>query len=166
MRYFIFLLFSLVVFANEQRILVSGFSLHEHSNDRFNEKYNAFNYGAGYEYNYFEDYNKIYFGTNVLVLNDSFENPQLSIGFGHNYRFDTGFIDTAIGVSGFVGYKKIYTDSDASRDGGEYKITGGLGPAITLYKDDYSVNFMYIPSIHYKEFDITGFLFTYFSYKF
>lgn len=165
MRYLILLL-PLFVFANEQRLIISGFTIHEHTNDRFDEKYNAFNYGIGYEYNFFEAYEEIYFGTNVLVLNDSFENPQYTMGFGHYYRFHTDIVDTAIGLSGFVGYKKIYTDDDLSRNDGEYKITGGVGPSLNFYKDDFSINFMYIPSIKYKELDLTGFLYTYFSYRF
>jgi len=166
MKYLILLLLPILVFSNEHRVLLSGFTIHEHSNDRFNEKYNALNYGLGYEYNFFQEYNKLYFGGNILVLNDSFENPQYTIGFGHYYRFDTGMIDTAIGLSGFIGYKKIYTDDDLGREDGKYKFTGGVGPSVHLYKNNFSINFMYIPSIKYKDFDLTGFLYTYFSYKF
>ena len=154
------------MFATEERIIISGFSLHEKSKDRFETKYNAYNYGIGYEYNFFEEYNKLYFGMNALLLKDSFANPQMSIGFGHNYRFHTEMIDTSIGLSGFVAIKKIYTSEDVDREGGAYKFTGGVGPSLIFYKDNFSINFMYIPSVKYKEFDITGFLFTYFSYKF
>ncbi len=166
MKYLILFILPFFLFAQEQRFLLSGLTIHENTNDRFNEKYNAFNYGVGYEYNFFEKYDEIYFSSNILILNDSFENPQLTIGFGHSYRFDLGTMDTAIGLSGFVGYKKIYTDDDLSRDDGEYKITGGIGPSLILYKDKYSINFIYVPSVKYKEVDITGFLFTYFSFKF
>ncbi|HIP28361.1 MAG TPA: hypothetical protein EYG82_04220, partial [Sulfurovum sp.] len=94
MRYLMVLLVPLILFATEERVLLSGFTIHEHTYDRFGKKYNAFNYGVGYEYNYFEAYNELYFATNVLLLNDSFENPQLSIGMGHYYRFNTGVFDT------------------------------------------------------------------------
>ena len=166
MKYLIFLLFPLLLFANEQRILLTGFTIHEHQYDRFGEEYNAFNYGGGYEYNFFDDYNELYFASNILVLNDSFKNPQLSIGLGHYYRFDLGKIDTAVGLSGFVGWKKIYTDEDLDRDGGHYGITGGLGLATTLYYKRFGVNFVYVPGVAFKDFDTTGFLFTYFSFSF
>lgn len=166
MKYLLLLLLPISIFATEQRILLSGFTIHERKEDRFGKKYNAFNYGLGYEYNFFEKYNEIYFGMNTLVLNDSFKNPQLNIGFGHSYRFDMGAVDISLGLSGFAAIKKIYTDKDLDREGGKYKLAGGLGPNIVFYKDNMSVNFMYIPSVKYKELDITGFLFTYFSYKF
>ena len=165
-KYLFFLLFPLFLFSDEQRILLSGFTIHEHSQDRFDVKYNAFNYGAGYEYNYFNNYNEIYFSANALIINDSFENPQLSIAFGHHYRFDTGIVDTALGLSGFVGWKKIYTNEDLSRDDGEYGITGGIGPVAMFYYKKLSVSFIYVPGIAYKDLDTTGFLFTYFGFKF
>lgn len=166
-KYLIILLFSSLLFPNEQRILLSGFTIHEHSRDLFNEKYNAFNYGAGYEYNFFNDYNEVYFSGNLLAINDSFANPKLIAGFGHYYRFDTGIIDTAFGLSGFVGWKKMYVEGeDLSRDGGEYGIMGGVGPVAVFYYEKFSVNFIYVPSIAYRDLDITGFLYTYFSFKF
>lgn len=166
MRYIILLLLPLLVFADEERILISGFTKHEHDHDRFNERYNEVNYGIGYEYSFFNDYNEIYFVTNALLLKDSFENPQFALGMGHAYRFDTGAIDTAIGLSGFIGVKKTYSDSDKNRDGGEYNFVGGAGPSATFYYDDLSVNFVYVPGIEYKDLDTTGFLYTYFGYKF
>lgn len=166
MKYIILFVLSSFIFANEQRLLLSGFTIHEHTYDRFGEEYNAFNYGAGYEYSFFNEYNEIYFATNVLLFNDSFENPQLVVGMGHAYRFDTGVIDTAIGVSGFFGVKKIYTDDDLNRDDGEYGFTGGVGPTVTLYYEDFSMNFVYVPGFSFKDLDTTGFLYTYFGYKF
>ncbi len=166
LKYLIILLSPILLFSNEHRILLSGFTIHEHSHDRFDEEYNSINYGIGYEYNFFNDYNKVYFSTNILAINDSFANPQLISGFGHYYRFDTGIIDTAIGISGFVGVKKIYTDEDLDRDGGEYGIMGGAGPVAVLYYQEFSVNFIYVPGIAYAELETTGFLYTYFSFKF
>jgi len=166
MKYLMILLLPLVVFATEQRLLLGGFTIHERENDRFGLKYNAFNYGIGYEYNFFEKYNELYFGMNAMVLNDSFKNPQLSIGFGHSYRFDTGYVDTSIGLSGFAAIKKIYTADDVDRSGGTYRLSGGVGPNLVFYRNNMSANFIYVPSVKYKELDITGFLFMYFSYKF
>ena len=166
MKYIMVFLVPFILFATEQRILLSGVTIHEHTYDRFAEKYNAFNYGVGYEYTFFEKYKDIYFSTNVLLLNDSFENIQGSIGLGHYYRFDTGVIDTAVGLTGFFGIKKIYTDDDKSREGGKYGLTGGFGPAVNFYYEDLSVNFVYVPGFKYKEIDTTGFLYLYFGYKF
>jgi len=166
MKYILLLLLPLFIFSNEQKILLTGFTIHEHDNDRFGEKYNAFNYGAGYEHNFFNDYDEFYFATNVLIFNDSFKNPQLAIGLGHSYRFDTGMIDISIGVSGFFGVKKIYNDNDLSRNDGHYGLTGGLGPTLNFYYEDFSINFVYVPGFEYKDLDTTGFLFTYFGYKF
>ena len=165
MKYLLFLL-PLFIFANEQRILLTGFTIHEHENDRFGEKYNAVNYGAGYEYNFFTEYNSFYFSSNALIFNDSFENPQLAIGFGHAYRFDMGVVDLSLGLSGFIGAKKIYDDNDLNRDGGAYGLSGGVGPTLNLYYKDFSINCVYVPGIKYKDLDTTGFLFTYFGYKF
>ncbi|MCF6245392.1 MAG: hypothetical protein L3J43_10185 [Sulfurovum sp.] len=166
MKYLMVLLVPFMLCAVEERVLVSGFTIHEHTYDRFSKKYNAFNYGAGYEYDFFEEYNELYFASNVLLFNDSFENPQLAIGMGHYYRFDTGVFDTAVGLTGFFGIKKIYTDDDTSRAEGKYGFTGGFGPAVNFYYDDYSVNFVYVPGFKYKELDTTGFLYMYFGYKF
>jgi hypothetical protein len=169
MKHFYLLLLPLLplqICAEEQRVLLTGFTIHEHDTGRFGEKYNSFNYGAGYEYTFFENYNEFYFTSNALIFNDSFENPQFAVGFGHSYRFDTGVIDIAIGLSGFLGVKKIYDDEDISRDDGEYGLTGGVGPTLNFYYDDFTVNFVYVPGIKYKDLDTTGFLFTYFGYKF
>lgn len=165
-KYIILFLLPLLVFSNEQRILVTGFTIHEHDNDRFGEEYNALNYGAGYEYNFFTEYNELYFAMNALIFNDSFENPQFAFGLGHAYRFNTEIIDISVGLSGFVGIKKIYTDEDINRDGGGYGLTGGLGPTMNLYYKDFSIHFVYVPGFKYKDLDTTGFLFTYFGYKF
>ena len=157
---------SLFAYADEQRVILTGFTIHEHTNDRFGEKYNGYNYGAGYEYNYFNEYNELYYSMNAMLFNDSFENPQFVFGMGHSYRFDLNTVDISLGLSGFVGVKKIYTDKDISRDDGGYGVTGGVGPTMNLYYDDFSMNFVYVPGFKYKDLDTTGFLFTYFTYKF
>ena len=164
--YFTLLFMPLLLAANEQRILLSGFTIHEHSHDQFGEAYNGFNYGGGYEYNFFDDYNEFYFASSILGISDSFSNPQLIVGFGHAYRFDLGVVDTSLGISGFVGWKKIYEDEDTDRSGGAYSFMGGAGPVAILYYQNYSVNFMYVPGIAYKELETTAFLYTYFSFKF
>jgi len=166
MKYLIGLCIPFILFATEQRAIVSGFTIHEHTYDRFGKKYNAYNYGVGYEYNFFEKYNEIYFASNVLLLNDSFKNPQFSIGLGHYYRFHTGTVDTALGITGFFGIKKIYDDEDKSRADGHYGLTGGVGPTVNFYYENLSANFVYVPGFKYKKLNTTGFLYLYFGYKF
>ncbi len=162
---FALLLAPLLLSADEQRLLLSGFTLHEKHDDRFGEPYNAFNYGLGYEYNFYQEPKRFYFATNVLVLNDSYENLQYTVGAGHYIRFDTLGFQSAVGLSGFIGWKKIYDDSDLDRSGGAYGLTGGIAPALNFYYRSVSVNLMYVPSFHYKEVEVTGFLYTYFSWK-
>ena len=166
MTKYLFLLLPLLLFADEQRLLLSGFTIHVEPHNRFDERYNALNYGLGYEYNFYEEEREIYFGMNTLILNDSYYNPQFTIGAGHYMRFNMGEAQSAIGLSGFLGWKKVYDDSDIDRDGGKYRLTGGIAPALNFYYKDASVNFMFIPSFKYKDIDITGFLYTYFSWKF
>jgi len=166
MKYMIFFLVPWMIFATEERALLSGFTIHEHTYDRFGKKYNALNYGVGYEYTFFEKYNEIYFASNILLLNDSFKNPQFTIGMGHYYRVHTGKIDTSIGLTGFFGIKKKYTDRDKSREDGHYGFTGGIGPSVNFYYEKLSANFVYVPGFKYKKLDTTGFLYLYFGYKF
>lgn len=166
MTKYLFLLLPFFLFADEQRLLISGFTIHEKPNNRFDEPYNAFNYGLGYEYNFYQEPKALYFGMNALILNDSYYNPQYSVGVGHYMRFDMGEAQSAVGLSGFIGWKRVYDDNDLDRNGGKYSLTGGIAPALNFYYKNASVNFMYVPSFHYKDVDVTGFLFTYFSWKF
>ena len=77
MKYFILLLVLLsMCFADEHRLLVTGFTKHETSSRPDGEKFNEFNYGGGYEYTSFEDYDKFYFASNITVIRDSFDKPQ------------------------------------------------------------------------------------------
>ena len=166
MKKYLFFLLPLLLFGDEQRLLLSGFTLHEKKHNRFGEPYNAFNYGLGYEYNFYQENKKFYLGLNTLLLNDSYYNPQFTLGAGHYIRFDTGPLQSAVGLSGFIGCKKIYDDDDLDRSGGRYGLTGGIAPALNFYYKDASINLMYVPSFSYKDVDVTGFLFSYFSWRF
>lgn len=166
MKRYLFLFLPLILFGNEERLLLSGFTLHEKRHNRFGESYNPFNYGLGYEYNFYQEERKFYLGLNTLLLSDSYYNPQFTVGAGHYIRFDTGYIQSTVGLSGFIGWKKIYDDDDSSRDEGRYGLMGGIAPALNFYYKEASINLMYVPSFHYRDVDITGFLFTYFSWRF
>lgn len=162
----LFLLLPFLLLADEQRLLISGFTLHEKSESRFGEAYNAYNYGLGYEYNFYREAKKFYLGLNALLLEDSYYNPQFSIGAGHYIRFNRGALQSAVGLSGFIGWKRIYDDNDVDRSGGRYGLTGGIAPALNFYYYDAGLHFMYVPSFRFREIEITGFLYTYFSWKF
>jgi hypothetical protein len=164
--FFLLMLLPLALPADERRILISGFSLHEHPRNQFGEPYNAFSAGAGYEYNFFDDFGKPYFSANLLLIKDSFYNPQLTLGFGHAVRFHQHYADTALGLSGFIGWKKLYDRDDRTKESGAYGVTGGIAPALSFYRGDLSVNFIYVPSVEIAGHDITGFLFGYFGWKF
>ena len=152
--------------ADEQRLLLSGFSVHETSRNQFGERYNALNAGMGYAYNRFEEYGQWYFHTNAMLLNDSFRNPQLIVGFGPALRFEHEIADASVGVAGFVGWKKLYEPDDRVGSTGKYGLMGGIAPAVSFYRGSYSLNLIYVPSIEIQDHDITGFLFGYFGWKF
>lgn len=159
-------LFALSLLADEQRLLLTGFSVHETARNQFGERYNGLNGGLGYEYNRFEAYGAWYFTGNVMLFDDSFENPQLTVGFGHAMRFRGTLADTAVGLAGFVGIKKLYEHDDRTGSTGDYGLMGGIAPAVSLYRGDWSLNLVYVPSVKVSDYDLTGFGFAYFGWKF
>ena len=167
MKALLLLLLALIsLSANEQRLLLSGFTIHEKPNNRFGDPYNYFNYGIGYEYNLYEEPESFYWGLNTIILSDSYRNPQLTTGLAYAIRYEYKKVQTAVGLAGFIGIKKRYTDEDTEYDQGHYTVIGGVAPMLNFYYKDVSLNFLYVPHFHYKEIDITGFLYTYFSWKF
>jgi len=170
MRFFsivIFIFLNTSLIANEHRLLLSGLSLHEIPHNLKGEPYNSFSSGVGYEYNLFEKYNEVYFGFNTLVLNDSFYNPQATLGSAIAMRFHNDYFDTSIAFAGFVGYKKLYQeDENGVVDEGSYRVIGGALPTLTLYYKEVNVNLMYFPSFEYKTVDMTGYMYINFGWKF
>ena len=163
---FILLLLTSISYGSEARLLLTGLSWHETSRDQFGERYNALNGGIGYEYNRFDAYNAWYFTGNVMLFNDSFRNPQLTVGFGHAMRFEGSVADIAVGLAGFVGVKKLYEADDRVGTTGEYGLMGGLAPAVSLYLGALSLNLIYVPSLTIGDYDITGFAFAYLGWRF
>jgi hypothetical protein len=166
LRSLLLLLLVSLVHGNEQRLLLTGCSWHETSRDQFGERYNAFNAGIGYEWNRFETYREWYFTGNVMLFNDSFRHPQLTVGFGHAMRFEGDFVDTSVGLAGFVGVKKLYEADDRVGTTGKYGFMGGIAPAVSFYRGPWSLNLIYVPSVDIGDYDITGFLFGYFGWRF
>lgn len=162
----LFLLSSLV-FANEHRLLISGFTKHEHSNRSNGKKYNEFNLGAGYEFTTFKNYNEFYFGTNVTVLNDSYSNIQYTVSASSNIRFKLSrHTAISIGVASFAMWKKDTFKAGVSEDEAKYDLVIGAAPLGSFYYKDLSVNFAYVPSVSYENVQTVGFAIVYFGWTF
>ncbi len=166
MRYLLLLLLPLWLWAGESRLLLPGVSVHEDHENQFGEAYNGVNPGIGYEINDFRRYEQSYFTANVMLFSDSFSHPQLTVGFGHAIRFEGRYMDTAIGLAGFVGLKKLYESDDRTGRTGKYGLMGGVAPVVAFYRGDWSLNLLYVPSVEVGDYDLTGFAFAYLGWKF
>jgi hypothetical protein len=168
MKIFIILFFFLssCLYANEHRILISGFTKHEESHRSNGERFNEVNLGGGYEFTTFKDYNEFYFGTNLTVIDDSFDNLQYTVSASSNIRFSLGR-NTAlsIGVASFAMWKKDNFKTGVSEDDAQYDLVIGAAPLTSVYYKDLSVNFAYVPSISYKQIDSVGFIILYFGWR-
>ena len=162
-----FLIFTISLLASEHRLLITGFTKHERSHTTSGYEYNEFNYGAGYEYTSFDDYNELYWGTNVTVLKDSFEEWQYTLSISPNIRFKLSkHTSISVGAGMFIMYKKDNYKTGVPPKTAHYDFIGGLAPMASLYYKDVSVSTAYVPSFSYKDIDTTGFLIVYFGWKF
>lgn len=161
------LFFSSFIFASEHRLLITGFTKHETSHSASGYEYNELNYGAGYEYTTFEDYKELYWGTNITVLRDSYDEWQYTLSFSPNVRFrlneNTSF---SIGAALFYMYKKDNYKNDVPPKTAEYDFLIGAAPMASLYYKDVSVSAAYVPSFSHDDIETTGFLIVYFTWKF
>jgi len=161
------LLLSSFISANEHRLLVSGFSKHEKSHDDNGKKFNEFNYGLGYEYNNFKDYNKAYFAANLSVIKDSYDEWQYTLSASPNIRFELNQnFSLSLGVAAFLMYKKDNYKNNVYNDNAEYDLILGAAPLSSLYYKDFSVNMAYVPSASFMGIDTIGFVVVYFGYTF
>ena len=168
MRYLISLLVLLsMCFADEHRLLVTGFTKHEASSKPDGEGFNEVNYGGGYEYTRFEDYDKCYFASNITVLRDSFDKPQYTVSASTNIRYKLSE-NTAVslGVAAFAMYKDEIFRKNISDEQSAYILVFGAAPLASLYYKSLSVNFAYIPTVAYKDFNPSGFGIVYFGWMF
>ena len=145
-----------------RRLLFSGFTIHEKSHLDDGEKLNAFNFGLGYERDYFKDYKKMYYTYHVMLLDDSHKHPYLYLAGSGAVRFHGSWFDTSAGIAGFVGIKNM------RHKNGEYHYAPivGAAPVVSLYKDKFTLNFSYVPSLHYSDYSTIGFLFIYAGWQF
>lgn len=150
----------------ENRLLLTGLSFHEVRKNQFGETYNMTNTGFGYEHNRFTRYGEWYLAGNVMLMNDSFRNPQLTLGLGHAIRYRYELADLSVGAAGFVGWKKFYNHYDTDKSTGHYDLTGGVTPVVSLYRGEWSLNLIYIPTMQIGTYDITGFMFAYLGVRF
>jgi len=161
------LIFTSFLFASEHRLLVTGFTKHETSHSSSGYEYNEFNYGAGYEYTTFEDYNELYWGTNVTVLKDSYDEWQYTVSFSPNVRFRLNQnTSVSIGAAVFLMYKKDNYKNDVPPNSPEYDFIAGAAPLASLYYKDVSVSAAYVPSFSHDNIETTGFAIVYFGWKF
>ncbi|PHR55490.1 MAG: hypothetical protein COA44_10575 [Arcobacter sp.] len=159
--------FSSFVLASEHRLLLTGFTKHEISHSSSGYEYNEFNYGAGYEYTSFEDYKELYWGTNLTILRDSYDEWQYTLSLSPNIRFSLGKdTSVSIGAAIFLMYKKDNYKNDVPPKTTEYDFIGGLAPVASLYYKDVSVSAAYVPSFSDDDIETTGFLIVYFGWKF
>jgi len=160
------IILSSCAYANEHRILISGFTKHEHSYRSNGEHYNEVNLGGGYEFTTFTDYNEFYFGTNLTVIDDSYENLQYTVSVSSNIRFKLSKnMALSIGIAGFSTWKKNNFKAGVSEDEGEYSLMIGAAPLSSFYYKDFSVNFAYVPSASYEQKENVGFLIVYFGWR-
>jgi len=161
---FLFLISLLV--ANEHRLLLTGFTLHENDYSDSGEKFNEFNYGAGYEYTTFKNYDELYFATNITILKDSFSATQYTLSGSQNIRYELIYgVDISIGLALFIMYKE--ENYRLQPEGGEvgYGFIPGAAPLASIYYKDFDVNVAYVPSFKYEEIATTGFMIVYFGWK-
>lgn len=162
----LFLFLSSCLYANEHRILISGFTKHEHSHRSNGEAFNEVNLGGGYEFTTFKDYNEFYFGTNLTVLDDSYDNLQYTVSASSNIRFKLSKnTDFSVGIASFAMWKKDNYKVGVSEDNAEYDLVIGAAPLASVYYKDFSMNFAYVPSISYEQIESVGFLVVYFGWK-
>jgi len=161
------LLLSSFTFASEHRLLITGFTKHESSHSTSGYAFNEFNYGAGYEYTSYEDFNTLYWGTNVTVLKDSFDEWQYTLSFSPNIRFQLAkHTSISVGAALFVMYKKDNFKKDVPPRTSKYDFIVGAAPVASLYYKDVSISAAYVPSFSHEDIETTGFLIVYFGWKF
>jgi len=169
MKYVVPILFllSCALSANEHRLLISGFTKHEDSHRDNGDRYNEFNYGAGYEFTTFEDYKEFYLGSNVTVLKDSFDEWQYTLSISPNIRYKLAKdLAISIGIASFVMLKKDNFKKGVTKEEAEYDWLVGAAPLSSLYYKDFSMNFAYVPSVSFGDLDTVGFVIVYFGWKF
>jgi len=161
----VLLLFSLN--ANEHRLLITGFTIHEQSVGDNGVEFNAINYGLGYEFTTFNEYNSLYFGTNFTLMQDSYFNPQYTLSISPNVRFKMSENSAiSFGLAAFGMYKKETYLVGIDPDEAGYGFIFGAAPLSAIYYKDVNINFAYVPSFSYKDINVIGFVITYFGWTF
>ena len=164
---FLFFILSMLSFATEHRLIVSGFTKHEHSQGSDGEKFNEENWGAGYEFTDFKEYGELYFAGNFTVLKDSYSDAQFTLSASPNWRYKIyGDLDASVGIAAFLMWRKDTYKEGVSSDEAEYGLFPGLAPLASIYYQRFSVNLAYVPTVKIGSIDVTGFGIIYFGWKF
>ena len=162
---FIFLMLLLISHANEHRLLLTGFTKHETTNQPNGKAWNEENYGGGYEYTTFTDYNKLYYSSNVTILEDSFNYKQYTLSSAPTIRYKLSENTSAsIGLAFFLMAKRETYLKNYSSNKPDYGIIPGAAPvAIFTYKK-MTINFAYVPTVSIGKIESIGFGIVYFGW--
>ncbi len=168
MKYLIILIVLYIsCLADEHRLLITGFTKHETESSNSGQKFNECNYGGGYEYTTFKNYDEWYFGSNITVLKDSYDEVQYTLSASPNIRFQLSRTSAfSIGAVVFAMWKKDNYKTNVPPEEAKYALLFGAAPMASLYYKSLSVNFAYVPSFSFKNIDTVGFGILYFGWVF
>ncbi len=168
MKILITILFSMsILCANEHRLLISGFSIHDKPTTSSGVAFNSLNYGLGYEYTDFSHYDRFYLASNFTVLEDSFYYTQYTLSASKNIRFKINEdISVSLGLAMFAMIKKDTISPTTLGSDPQYILIPGAAPLSSIYYKDLTLNFAYVPTIKDPQINITGFLIVYFGWEY
>ena len=147
------------------KILLSGISFHGEDKNLDGKSVNSLNYGIGYQKEY--KYNGYRTTLTSLLLKDSFNNPMLSVTYG--LRKDLGY-NVSIGAEFGLAYKRILYQSyiPFNQVVYDYKYTLlpiAFVPTISIDRDSYSVDILYLPEIEYGSLHVMSVALVMLSFK-
>lgn len=131
----------------DNTLLLSGFSKHGKTKDRFGEKFKSVHLGLGYRYNEEEH------SFTMMAMKDSYANMMYTATYGYNYNLvKVDDFSLRVGAEFGITAKKIKWINLDTR---EVKFIYGILPIAFIptasidYKV-YSINVLYVPRIKYK----------------
>jgi len=161
----IFFLILELVSSNEHRLLLTGFTKHETPKRPNGQTWNEFNYGGGYEYSTFKEYGKLYYSSNVTILEDSFNYKQYTLSSAPSVRYKLSENFTgSIGLAFFVMRKKETYLKHTVGDPIDYGIIPGAAPIAILSYKKFTMNLAYVPSISAGNIHSIGFAILFFGW--
>lgn len=161
----IFIMLHIMIYAGEHRLLLTGFTKHETSNQPNGQSWNEENYGAGYEYTSFTKYDQLYYSSNITILEDSFNFKQYTLSTAPTIRYKLSQNRSfSIGLAFFLMAKRETYLKNYSSIKPDYGIIPGAAPlAIFTYKK-MTLNFAYVPTVSVGNIESIGFGIVYFGW--